>query len=179
MKKIILILATLLIFSISAKSQQQQTLVGFVQNTYIPMGISKAGYTLFKSPIQVVTNPLYTTEKLTIFNGVLTMGKNKQGTGTLTEGFSFSTIKKNLNFIADTSNGYETNILYRGKNEIKSAFSVASTTLSSTSVLNLMLDSGTVAVGYKLRANKLPLNDSTGLVKGDFYISGNTIKVKR
>lgn len=182
MKKIILIFATLLYISISA--QQQQTIYGNVRNAYFPFGVGNTGFTVGTSPAKVVTfptaaNSILSGQNAFFYDNVFVISKTSAGTGSLLSGLSIGTRAKNFNIGADTSHGYSTNIVYRGKNSMKTAFSVTSTTATSTSTLNLMSDSGLVAIGYKLRASKLPLNDSSGLSAGDFYISGNTIKVKR
>lgn len=184
MKKIILFFATLLTISISA--QQQQTINGNVKASYFPFGVGNTNYTIFSSPMRSIStstnsaNNVLRGQKTLIYDDAIYMGKNNAGTGSLSAGIVLTSKLKNINIVADTSStGYSTNILYHGKNNFKSALSVTSTTATSTSTLNLMSDSGTVAIGYKLRAAKLPLNDSTGLSAGDFYISGNTIKIKR
>lgn len=185
MKKIILILATILCFFGVTKAQQQQTITGNVVSGYFPIGGGNTSHAIFTSPLKITTVPtatnnIFSGKKVLNYNAIIAIGENKAGTGSLTAGSSIYSVAKNLNICADTNIlGYSTNILYRGKNVFKSALSVASNSAASTSTLNLMSDSGIVAIGYKLRANKLPLNDSSGLSKGDFYISGNTIKVKR
>lgn len=186
MKKIILILATILCFFGVTKAQQQQTIVGNVVNGFIPMGGSASNpYVIFSSPLKTITvatsgSNIFSGKKLLRYNSIITLGSNIAGTGRLTAGSCVFSNNGNLNIVADSGlTGYSTNILYRGKNVFKGALSVTSTSATSTSTLNLMQDSGVVAIGYKLRASKLPLNDSAGLSAGDFYISGNTIKVKR
>lgn len=185
MKKIILILATILCFFGITKAQQQQTIVGNVVSGFVPMGVGNTSFAIATSPLKIVsvatsTNNVFSGQRLMKYNNVLTFGANSAGTGRLVAGATIYSISKNLNICADTAlTGYSTNILYRGKNVFKGALSVTSTSATSTSTLNLMQDSGVVAIGYKLRASKLPLNDSSGLSAGDFYISGNTIKVKR